>query len=310
MFPDRIGKALCWVSLFSFRITKAFTVPSKPVSVGLGRSIQSRVSTATTATHVRNRKERVSVVAPDIEAEMSLEDESQQDTIDIILEFAHKIDETPVGDLEEEDFEFIQPILREVESISESGNGIDGDEVLVAEIIEKLVGRLVDEWQDAIINDEKIDFIPDISDFNKALNAWTRVLGKENCELIVDRVDSIFAELKVYYDSGLESCMPNAITFNAKLKTIAFRRGRGISDEEAMALYDEMQDLGVTPNSETFALLVNIFSGSRDKSSSSVADNFLRKGLSMYPSPEGGICIESFNAVLYSWVSRFDFFLS
>jgi pentatricopeptide repeat protein len=114
-------------------------------------------------------------------------------------------------------------------------------------------------------------------------------------------------EIKGYYDSGIESCRPDAISFNAKLRTIAFKRGKGRYDEEALAMYEEMKGFGVMPNSETFELLIKIFTGSRAKNSASIADNFLRQGVAMFPPQKGGIGIDSFNAVLYSWVSDYLF---
>ena len=83
------------------------------------------------------------------ELELFIEDEARQETNDLILDFAYKLDETPVGELEQDDLEFIKPILLELETISQRGEGIDlgygdnegdddGGQVLVAELMEKL----------------------------------------------------------------------------------------------------------------------------------------------------------------------------
>lgn len=240
--------------------------------------------------------------------EEELEQEDQE-TNDLILDFAHRIEETTVGNLEEEDFNFIRPILRELESFSERGLGIDGDDTLVAEITEKLVGRLTDEWQYAIVNDVEIDFEPDISFFNIALNAWVHVENKENHDIVYERMYELWDEVKDLYDSGLELCKPDTDSFNAMLSLISSKKGKGGSSDVAMDMYQEMKASGVVPSSDTFEILIEITTRSKSKDSAQAADDLIRQGVAMFPLKSGGIGITSFNAVLSSWVRGCEFIM-
>lgn len=247
---------------------------------------------------------RMTLVSPDMEEETDTYnfDKEVEETNALIIDFVHRVDETPVGKLDEEDFEFIQPILRELVSLSEKGVGIDGDVVMVAEMVEKLVGRLVDEWKFAIINDVDMDFEPDVALFNMAMNAWNEANSRDIHAMVNGRVTLLFEEINEFHDNGLASCKPDTISFNNLLRMIAFGKRKG-SDDVAIEKYQEMKELGVMPNAETFELLIDILAKSRERNSASRADEVLRQGVARFPPKKGGIGIESFNAVLAAWVS-------
>lgn len=243
----------------------------------------------------------------DIDTNIGIEANEYQETKDLIIDFVGRVAEIPVGSLEEEDLDFIVPVLNELLSFSESGTVFDSDDVHIAEFIDIIVLRLVDEWQEAIINDYDIpfDFKPDISIFNSAIMAWNRVNSRNIHAMVNQRVIGIYKVATELYGSGLESCQPTVETFNEILETIAFYKSKE-SGDAASEQFDRMIEFGISPNARSYKLLIDVIAKNRDKKdSASQADEFLRQAILRFPAKEASgddiIPIESFNSVLAAW---------
>lgn len=296
--------------------TNAFTV-NRGCGLILRRSISHNDAGLRETTYCKKPLLQMSLASP-----LPIEDQDQldidieaieyQETKDLIIDFVGRVAEIPVGSLEEEDLDFIVPVFNELVSFSESGTIIDSDEVHVAELLEIIVLRLLDEWQEAIINDCDIpfDFEPDISIFNSAIMAWNRVNRRDIHDMVRQRVIGIYEEAIKLYESGLESCQPTVETFNAMLETIAFFKSKD-SGDAASEQFDRMIEFGISPNARTFKFLIEVISKSRDKKdSASQADEFLRQAILRFPAKEAAgddiIPIESFNSVLAAWAKSDD----
>ena len=94
--------------------------------------------------------------------------------------------------IEEEDVLFAEPIFKELELLSKSKKGIDGDKNQVAENMDLLLFRMTEEWQECIINDREIDFEPNIDLFNMVLDSWRRVIDEDNATEVKERVLNIY----------------------------------------------------------------------------------------------------------------------
>ena len=228
-----------------------------------------------------------------------------EETNALIIDFVRKISETPVGEMDQDDLDFLKPILKELDYISESGREIGGDAVHLAEITETLVQRLVVEWQEAVINDIPIGFQPEISIFNSAILAWNRADSRNIHEMVSEKVFRIYEEAIELFESGLDLCRPTVKTTLAMLEMIAGGKSKD-SGDEAMALFDRMVDLGISPSAKIYEIVIEMLSKSRHKKeSASQADELLRKAVASFPATFFGadesIDIKTFNSVLAAW---------
>lgn len=231
--------------------------------------------------------------------EQNAEEDDEQDAIEnLIIDFVSRISETPVGMIEEEDVLFAEPIFKELELLSKNNKGIDGDKNQVPEIMDLLLFRMTDEWQECIINDREIDFEPNIDLFNMVLDSWRRVIDEDNAAEVKERVLNIYNEIDELCDSGMESCYHTNETFDAIIDVIRFTRSKE-TGEETIQYYERMRDLEIVPTAKTYEHVIDIISKNREKTSASDAENLLREAMSLYP--EMGTHIDVWNSILTAW---------
>lgn len=231
--------------------------------------------------------------------EENIEEDDEQEAIEnLIIDFVSRISETPIGMIEEEDVLFAEPIFKELELLSKSKKGIDGDKNQVAEIMDLLLFRMTEEWQECIINDREIDFEPNIDLFNMVLDSWRRVIDEDNATEVKERVLNIYNEIDELCDSGMENCDHTNETFDAIIDVIRFMRSKE-TGEEAIQYYERMRDLEIVPTAKTYEHVIDFISKKRDKTSASDAENLLREAMYLYP--EMGTNIDTWNSILTAW---------
>jgi hypothetical protein len=244
------------------------------------------------------------------------------------VEMLASIDETPTGELSPDQVLFIRDTMHYFVNEEASEEEPYNPEESTAPIVEKLLFRLLDEWQSAMEEDEDDHrasvLLPTMEDFTNALKAWQRdamhysssrrrdANGKEAIEKVGNLLE-ILQEL--WKEAGIESLKPNEEVLEIVLSVIALSREPGSDRKVGDVFYSVQREYGLEPTCSMYQSYILALARSRDRSSCKKAESMLQEAAQKFPpridSKTGlptGVNVEIFNKVLVSWAkSGFDY---
>jgi hypothetical protein len=230
--------------------------------------------------------------------------EIEEDEInaDALLAFVDVVDNTPVGELTEDEVIILRNIMEEL-SLSASTKAAEA-----CRMVHKMLERLMNEYKYAIVqeDEDRAEFInPTTADFNLALTAWEASRAKEaakNAMYILSKMQGLFSD-------GMEAVKPDLASYNSVLKSLSIFREPG-NDNRAYSLFEQMQEAGVAPDAHSYSHVITAIAKQKGNGAAPRAESLLLKAVSLFPphlKADGsvdGIGVESFNVVLTAWVSR------
>jgi hypothetical protein len=253
--------------------------------------------------------------------ELSEEFEEQQDGETDEMEFLAAIDEAPVGSLSLDQISFLRDIMSYF--VSDEISPETQDDAKTAPVVERLLFRLLDEWQDAIASEEKeekaLALQPTIADFTLVMKAWEqetlaysssrrRDAGSQEA---ISRSLNLFGILQeLWEEGGIETLKPNEEILEIVLRVMASSRERGM-DRQVWSIFESVRDrqiYGFGPTCDMYQSVIVSLARSRSKGSPQRAETILREAVKKFPPHidtttelPGGIPLGTFNKVLVSW---------
>ena len=226
-------------------------------------------------------------------------DESSQK--ELVLGFVDMVlHETPRGAMKADEVDLLREVMNDFP--------MDVEEVEPASVVESLLHRLLNEWEEALRNedDEKEAlFRPNEKDFFAAISAWEKSQDPDNS---VVHVLSLLSDQRELFMSDVEDAKPSLRTIKSVLKILAASGERGL-DRRASVVFNSLQDYQLVADPEVYELLVGITARGRSKGAPERAEKLLREGVERYP-PQmqngviSGIGTDAFNKVITSYAKR------
>ena len=220
---------------------------------------------------------------------------------DLVLDFVSMVQETPVGQLDDEEITLLREVMT---TIPKEVGGLEG-----AQMVQSLLYRLFGEWQgsgvanDGFEDDEERDYWePTTEDFKRVFAAWEASNDTDTATHVL----SLLEEQRDFYNNGLVSVRPDLETFHIIFRVLASSRERGI-DRRAWSIYQSLADYDIFPDVEIYSSIIPITAKSRDKGAASRAENLLREAVERYPPKKAadgtlsGISTETCNVVVTAW---------
>ena len=235
-------------------------------------------------------------------------------------EMLEALDEAPVGSLDVDQIAYLKDMMAYLVSKS------DNEEEETASIVERLLFRLLEEWQAAVaaedenndVDEEKINALqPNLEDFKMVMNAWELEATKykrNRRRKDADRqeaIENIYDTLReLYEDGGIEELKPDEEIMEIVLRVMATSRERG-TDRKVWSIFESIRDnqiYGFGATCDMYESVIVCLAQSRDRGSSERAETILKEAVGLFrpqldPSTNlpTGVSIEAFNKVLVSW---------
>ncbi|CAB9515442.1 Pentatricopeptide repeat-containing protein [Seminavis robusta] len=280
--------------------------------------LTSKLHSTSAPDHPLEDSETLSEEASWLQDDLENEAEYVEEEVDEI-ELLAAIDETPVGELSVDQVYFIRDIMAFFVETDNDQEEQDQEEESTAPVVEKLLFRLLDEWQHAVEQDleEKTAILePTITDFTMAMKAWEKdalryANGRRKDtrgQPAVEHVGNLMSMMEQLRDSGIEHLRPTQTVLEIVLRVFASSRERG-TDRKVYDLFDTIKDrYGLEQTCDMYQSVILALARSRDRGSSQRAEKVLKQAVKLFPphlDPDtgmpGGITLESFNKVLVSW---------
>ena len=220
---------------------------------------------------------------------------------DLVLDFVSMVQETPVGQLDDEEIALLREVMT---TIPKEVGGLEG-----AQMVQSLLYRLFGEWHasgianDGFEDDEERDYWePTKEDFKSAFAAWEASNDADTATHVL----SLLEEQRDFYNNGLVSVKPDLETFHMIFRVLAASREKGI-DRRAWSIYQSLADYDIFPDVEIYSSIIPITARSREKGAASRAENLLREAIDRYPPKKAsdgtlsGISTETCNFVVTAW---------
>ena len=283
----------------------------------------------------------------DIAPSPYLNDNSNDDNYEVasVLDFCQMVEATPVGTLPDEEAKLLREVLTSIKAgvVFENAQDTDGDvnydnvnDNATPEIAERLLYRMVDEWEAALLlmedqrqqtKDERMEWLqPTTEDFLTVLQLWeTAAIGNKdtyyrhqkhynrntgiNTNILPTAVERAFGLLKNMqdlYKNAVPSVKPNEAVFATVLRILSASRERGI-DRKVRRIFDDMKlKYDIEPTMDMYHSLITALAKSRDAGAANRAESFLREAAQKFPpnaaNPKNTpITVDTFNIVLTSW---------
>lgn len=229
----------------------------------------------------------------DADEGVSADDEDERS---LLLDFVSMVDDAAIGEMELDELALLPKIMEDFSMIS----GAQGEQ-----IVHRMLGRMIDEWKDAIVNDddERARLMqPTTERFNMAMRALANTRDKISAKAIW----LMFVEMEGLYQEGLEAVQPDTATFNAVLRALSNSREKD-SDRRAWSVFQRMKSLGVFPCESSYGELIAALAKSRQPGAAERAEEQLRRAVELFPPAIDsernvkGIGVKTFNVVLTAW---------
>jgi len=266
-----------------------------------------------------------------------------------------EIDALPVGSLVVEQIIFLREMMTTTmvltptrsssnkrDDDNNDNNKMEDTETVAAVLVERLLYRLLDEWQaamDGLSDDSKAEEVeeenlermallePTLDDFRLVMTTWEQEALKGNKRdrrkksngmqqrqpQPVDRVSKLFGILNDLWEGGgVDTLKPNSEIVEIVLRVLASSRERGL-DRRAYSIFERVRDdqhYGFVPTCDMYqSVIASLGQGGSPQR----AENLLKEAVEKFPPhvdpstrKPGGVPIETFNKVLVAWAKSRD----
>ena len=215
------------------------------------------------------------------------------------------LDETPPGELGEDELVLLPNVMAEFMAMP-------GSEA--AQIVEKILFRIVDEWEAAVDKgDTKMAEIltPKANDFQMAIYAWEKSGSKDASK----RIESLFFHQQELYTNGIKAAKPDLNNVKSVLRSLSTSRERN-ADRKAWSIFEGMQVYGLQPDGECFSSVIAALAKARQHGSAGRAEKVLRDAVKQCPPYKDangvvrGVSVDAFNVCITAWVRAVNGFLN
>ena len=231
-----------------------------------------------------------------------------------VKDFVELVEHTPAGKLSNKE----AILLRELLTSAAADTNNSGDDSS-ARVAERLLYRMLEEWEAAMESNNKVDYIeflqPTTKDFLLVMHAWeatlvvatTRAGRKKSTALVASHVWELFLTMEDLCENGVVSVQPNEKVFHVVMRVLSHSRERG-ADRKARSVFDGMKKkYACAPSAEVYGSLITTLAKSRERGAANRSESFLREAAERFPpsldevGKQTGITIDSFNVVITAW---------
>ena len=200
-------------------------------------------------------------------------------------DFITLLSTTPPGSLETEQISLIRSTM--IEASEETGD---------ASSVERLLFRMIQEFK--VTNPQTCleMLVPTDQDFQRAMITWQQHSGGDSSNL-PSIINNLFNEQESLYESGVDECKPSMETVKLVMSTLCYSRDRG-SDRRVYAMYEQLSDWGLEPDSEILGYVVQAVAKSRQYGAAERAQSLVKEAFETYNLLPP---VEAFNAIVTAW---------
>jgi hypothetical protein len=209
--------------------------------------------------------------------------------------------ETPRGEMKEDEIDLLREIMADFPT--------DVKELDPATVVEALLYRLLDEWEDALLKEDlerKEIFCPNADDFYAAISTWEKSQDGDK----VVHVLSLLSDQRELFSKDAAIVRPDLSTIKSVLRTLAASKERGL-DRRAKMVFESLSDYGLNADAEMYEVMISITAKSRTRGAAQRAEKLLREGVEQYP-PQMvggkvvGISTDAFNTIVTAYAKSGD----